>query len=176
MRLYSFDASLRTATFASLTPLELALRGLLGHALGTIDECAHLKPALLGPRADQDTSYATWIQRYKRVSLIRRKTSSYTTTQSTAELSPFGRQWKSLTGAHPRTCTVSPRGRHRTASRTSSAHPGNRRPSRRIINEATIPLRGGYLRVIAQALLPHVNRSGKSASLPHVKRSGSGAC
>ncbi|BCW62939.1 hypothetical protein StoSoilB22_19120 [Arthrobacter sp. StoSoilB22] len=51
VRLYSLDASLRTATFAALTPIELALRALLGHALGTIDECAHLKPALLGPRA-----------------------------------------------------------------------------------------------------------------------------
>ncbi|WP_336885566.1 Abi family protein [Arthrobacter sp. FW306-07-I] len=66
VRLYSFDASLRTATFASLTPIELALRALLGHALGTIDECAHLKPALLGPRAGQGTSYVTWMQRYKK--------------------------------------------------------------------------------------------------------------
>lgn len=66
VRLYSFDASLRIATFASLTPIELALRALLGHALGTIDECAHLKPALLGPRASQGTSYAIWMQRYKK--------------------------------------------------------------------------------------------------------------
>ena len=66
VRLYSFDASLRTATFASLAPIELALRALLGHALGTIDECAHLKPALLGPRAAQGTSYAMWIQRYRK--------------------------------------------------------------------------------------------------------------
>jgi len=66
VRLYSFDASLRTAAFASLTPIELALRALLGHALGTIDECAHLKPALLGPRASQGNSYATWMQRYKK--------------------------------------------------------------------------------------------------------------
>ncbi|MHC8609813.1 Abi family protein (plasmid) [Paenarthrobacter ureafaciens] len=66
VRLYNFDASLRTATFASLAPIELALRALLGHALGTIDECAHLKPALLGPRAGQGTSYATWMQRYKK--------------------------------------------------------------------------------------------------------------
>lgn len=62
--LYNFDANLRTATFASLTPIELALRALLGHALGTIDECAHLKPTLLGPRAAQGTSYSTWMRRY----------------------------------------------------------------------------------------------------------------
>lgn len=66
IRLYSFDANLRTATFASLTPIELALRALLGHALGTIDECAHLKPALLGPRAAKGTYYATWMQRYQK--------------------------------------------------------------------------------------------------------------
>ncbi|WP_146116638.1 MULTISPECIES: Abi family protein [unclassified Arthrobacter] len=64
VRLYSFDANLRTGTVAALTPIELALRALLGHAFGMIDECAHLKPALLGPRAAQGAS------------LIRRKTSA----------------------------------------------------------------------------------------------------
>lgn len=64
--LYAFDASLRSATFSALTPIELALRALIGHALGTIDECAHLKPSLLGPRASQGPSYATWMHRYKK--------------------------------------------------------------------------------------------------------------
>lgn len=66
IRLYTFDANLRTATFASLAPIELALRALIGHALGTLHECAHLEPAVLGPRASQGNSYATWIQRYKK--------------------------------------------------------------------------------------------------------------
>ncbi|AMB42112.1 MULTISPECIES: Abi family protein [Paenarthrobacter] len=66
VRLYTFDASLRTATFASLAPIELALRALIGHALGTLHECAHLEPKVLGPRASQGGSYATWIKRYKK--------------------------------------------------------------------------------------------------------------
>ena len=64
--LYTFDERLRTATFACLTPIELALRALLGHELGAIDECAHLKPGLLGPRATSGSSYTTWLQRYKK--------------------------------------------------------------------------------------------------------------
>lgn len=66
VKLYNFDESLRTATFACLTPIELTIRALLGHELGRIDECAHLEPSMLGPRASQGVSYATWIQRYKK--------------------------------------------------------------------------------------------------------------
>ncbi len=63
--LYEFDARLRAATFAVLTPVELAVRALLGHELGRIDPCAHLKPSLLGPTAKSDR-YKTWVDRYKR--------------------------------------------------------------------------------------------------------------
>lgn len=66
VKLYKFDEALRTATFASLTPIELTVRALLGHELGIIDERAHLKPGLLGPRASQGADYATWIRRYEK--------------------------------------------------------------------------------------------------------------
>lgn len=66
VKLYNFDETLRTATFACLTPIELTVRALLGHELGRIDECAHLKPGLLGPRASQSIFYAAWIKRYEK--------------------------------------------------------------------------------------------------------------
>lgn len=63
--LYEFDARLRTATFAALMPVELAIRALLGHELGKIDPCAHLDAALLGPTARSGDSYARWLERYE---------------------------------------------------------------------------------------------------------------
>ncbi|WP_296136844.1 Abi family protein [uncultured Tessaracoccus sp.] len=43
LALYEFDARLRAVTFASLTPIELAIRTLLGHELGRVDPTAHLR-------------------------------------------------------------------------------------------------------------------------------------
>ncbi|MDJ0318885.1 Abi family protein [Arthrobacter antibioticus] len=74
INLYDFDARLRTATLDALAPVELSLRALLGHELGRIDECAHLKPELLGPRGmRRDTSgkkvgsdpYLKWLTKYE---------------------------------------------------------------------------------------------------------------
>lgn len=59
-QLYEFDAQLRTAAFASLAAIELSARALLGHSLGAIDECAHLKPGLLNPRA-RSNGYTRWL-------------------------------------------------------------------------------------------------------------------
>lgn len=64
--LYDFDARLRVATFAALTPVELAIRALLGHELGRIDPCAHLDPSLLGPTAKRGTQYPRWVERYEK--------------------------------------------------------------------------------------------------------------
>lgn len=66
LSLYSFDETLRTATFACLTPIELTVRALLGHELGTIDGCAHLKPEMLGPRASRGPTYRKWTERYEK--------------------------------------------------------------------------------------------------------------
>lgn len=63
--LYEFDARLRTATFAALAPIELAIRALLGHELGKIDPCVHLDAALLGPTAQSGDHYAHWLERYE---------------------------------------------------------------------------------------------------------------
>lgn len=61
--LYDFDARLRTAVFDALTPVELALRAAIGHALGEVHECAHLHPQHLSSRAQGD-SYQRWIDSY----------------------------------------------------------------------------------------------------------------
>ena len=58
LALYQFDARLRTAVMASLSPIELAVRALLGHGLGRIDPLCHLKPNLLGPVARTGAKYA----------------------------------------------------------------------------------------------------------------------
>jgi abortive infection bacteriophage resistance protein len=63
--LYEFDARLRTATFSTLAPIELALRALLGHELGRIDPCVHLDSGMLGPTARQGTSYDRWRKDYE---------------------------------------------------------------------------------------------------------------
>lgn len=63
--LYEFDARLRSATFTALSPVELAIRALLGHELGRIDPCAHLDPSLLGPTARSGDGYAIWVARYE---------------------------------------------------------------------------------------------------------------
>ncbi|KZE91333.1 Abi family protein [Microbacterium sp. TNHR37B] len=64
--LYDFDARLRAATFAALTPVELAIRALLGHELGRIDPCAHLDPSMLGPTARRGDQYPRWVERYEK--------------------------------------------------------------------------------------------------------------
>lgn len=63
--LYDFDARLRTATFSVLTPIELAIRALLGHELGRVDPCAHLDPCMLGPTARSGDAYSKWLTGYK---------------------------------------------------------------------------------------------------------------
>ncbi len=63
--LYEFDARLRAATFSVLSPVELAVRALLGHELGRVDPCAHLDPSLLGPTARQGTYYRRWRDGYE---------------------------------------------------------------------------------------------------------------
>ncbi|GAB3768991.1 Abi family protein [Microlunatus parietis] len=67
MKLYQFDAILRTATFDALGPVELRLRTSLGHELGSVDECVHLRPGLLGPRARarNGADYTRWLQTYE---------------------------------------------------------------------------------------------------------------
>ncbi|MGL4177247.1 MAG: Abi family protein [Dermatophilaceae bacterium] len=65
-RLYLFDARLRAATFTALAPVELRLRALLGHGLGEVDECAHLRPELLGARA-RGKDYTSWLGSYRRL-------------------------------------------------------------------------------------------------------------
>ena len=64
--LYEFDVRLRAATFASLAPIELAVRALLGHGLGRIDPCAHLDISKLGPTAQHGDGYSKWVERYKK--------------------------------------------------------------------------------------------------------------
>lgn len=61
--LYDFDARLRTATFDALGTVELGLRASLGHELGEVDECAHLKLDRLSPRA-KDKQYEIWLDKY----------------------------------------------------------------------------------------------------------------
>ena len=65
IKLYRFDENLRAMTFAALAPIELTLRALIGHELGRIDVCAHLKPELLNSRAN-GPSYQLWKDRYER--------------------------------------------------------------------------------------------------------------
>ena len=77
--LYDFDERLRSAVFDCLTPVELALKAMLGHELGRLDPLVHLRPALLGPGARQKRSaakpsqqYQMWLDRYnKELSLSR---------------------------------------------------------------------------------------------------------
>lgn len=64
LALYDFDARLRTTTFAAMTPIELAIRASLGHALGDVHESAHLRPELLGSAARQGDDYAKWLKKY----------------------------------------------------------------------------------------------------------------
>lgn len=65
MKLYDFDAALRAMTFSALAPIELTVRALLGHALGSINERIHLEPALLNSRA-RGVEYERWKSRYDR--------------------------------------------------------------------------------------------------------------
>jgi len=65
--LYDFDARLRVAVLAVLAPVELSMRSLIGHALGEIDPCIHLKADLLSPvvRGKLASKYAEWQKRYQ---------------------------------------------------------------------------------------------------------------
>ena len=63
--LYEFDSRLRTATFAALTPIELAIRARLGHELGHLDPLIHLKPEML-ETTDRSSKYEYWRSRYDR--------------------------------------------------------------------------------------------------------------
>ncbi|MDF1489713.1 Abi family protein [Tessaracoccus caeni] len=69
--IYDFDCRLRAAAFAALAPIELSIRGLIGHELGKIDPYAHLHVELLGPTARQPRSidasdeYLHWKRRYE---------------------------------------------------------------------------------------------------------------
>ncbi|MCT1607543.1 Abi family protein, partial [Nesterenkonia massiliensis] len=63
--LYEFDTRLRAVTFAALTPIELAIRALLGHELGRIDPCVHLDASKLGATARQGDKYSKWVKRYE---------------------------------------------------------------------------------------------------------------
>lgn len=66
VKLYSFDANLRAATFSALAPVELRVRALLGHGLGALDEVAHLRPERLHARARQGKSYKFWLENYEK--------------------------------------------------------------------------------------------------------------
>jgi abortive infection bacteriophage resistance protein len=71
--LYDFDIRLRTAVFATLGPIELVFRSMLGHELGRIDPLVHLQPRLLGPvarlsgsDAEPSSTYTRWRNHYQR--------------------------------------------------------------------------------------------------------------
>lgn len=71
VNLYKFDERLRSAIFADLARVELALRALIGHQLGAIDPLIHLDTAKLGPPAQQldrnspeMTVHEVWLQKY----------------------------------------------------------------------------------------------------------------
>jgi len=63
--LYRFDQGLRSMAFAALGSIELAVRASLGHALGALDECAHLRRDCLGPTA-QGGAYDDWVAKLER--------------------------------------------------------------------------------------------------------------
>lgn len=64
LALYRFDERLRTSVFDALAPVELVLRAALGHALGRLDPCAHLRPELLGPLARTGDGHRSWLARH----------------------------------------------------------------------------------------------------------------
>ncbi|MHB0928159.1 MAG: Abi family protein [Candidatus Nanopelagicales bacterium] len=63
--LYDFDARLRAATFAALSPVELAIRAVLGHELGRIDPCVHLDRSRLGAVARNGGNYPDWLASFE---------------------------------------------------------------------------------------------------------------
>lgn len=65
LALYRFDERLRMTVFDALVPVELALRAALGHALGRLDPCAHLRPDLLGPLARTGDDHRSWLVRHR---------------------------------------------------------------------------------------------------------------
>lgn len=62
--LSDFDERLRTTVFDALAPVELSVRASLGHALGRLDPCAHLRPDLLGALARSGGAYDEWRRRH----------------------------------------------------------------------------------------------------------------
>lgn len=70
-KLYLFDEQLRHVVSGELARIELAVRALLGHELGSIDPFIHLKPELLGAPAHKvaskrgDTRYEVWLKKYE---------------------------------------------------------------------------------------------------------------
>lgn len=63
--LYEFDERLRTTVLDALAPVELMVRSVLGHALGRLDPCAHLRPELLGALARPGGQYDEWRRRHQ---------------------------------------------------------------------------------------------------------------
>lgn len=71
--LYKFDEKLRTAIFHEISRIELAMRGMLGHALGRIHPLVHLDVHKLGasaaqksrPRKDR-TVHDLWIENFQK--------------------------------------------------------------------------------------------------------------
>ncbi|MCJ1713856.1 Abi family protein [Curtobacterium sp. VKM Ac-2922] len=64
--LYEFDERLRAAVLAAAAPIELSVRAFLGHGLGRLDVCAHLRPEVLGTLARTGDDYRTWRARFDR--------------------------------------------------------------------------------------------------------------
>lgn len=64
VQLHQFDSNLRAMAFASLTPIELAIRALLGHSLGKINERVHLELDSWSPRA-RTGAYTDWLAAYQ---------------------------------------------------------------------------------------------------------------
>ncbi|OIH93539.1 Abi family protein [Curtobacterium sp. MCBA15_001] len=64
--LYEFDERLRAAVLTVTAPIELSVRAFLGHALGRVDSCAHLRPELLGALARSGADYPNWRARFDR--------------------------------------------------------------------------------------------------------------
>lgn len=63
--LHDFDARLRISVFATLSSLEIRLRALLGHELGSVHPLIHLDPSMLGPLArSKPEKYKKWREGY----------------------------------------------------------------------------------------------------------------
>ncbi|WP_227469309.1 Abi family protein [Actinomyces sp. HMSC065F12] len=70
LSLYEFDERLRHTVFAELDRVEMAVRAMLGHELGSIDPMIHLNTKRLGARARQlrgrqKTVHSIWLSKYE---------------------------------------------------------------------------------------------------------------